>query len=257
MQISITRALSLIKSKQQQLATAIASKPSDVNALIGGQKAGVNSAMLASELQTNKVRVTSLANSVLTLKKKVNESNNRTFVTIGGRSMLRMDLLKAGESDLVILPNGRQPRKTLFEEFHKLSSIWSGGLSLTAAEATKKWENNHLETGWVYTFHFGSSVVGISGWHQQSPTEAGLRWHGVVPEFRNKGFSRIMLDTVICLLPRDVKAIYEVTRNPESKDSFCKCGFTVVTDKDTVRRAEEAAEYPTCGGWVLVRDVKR
>ena len=97
MQISITRALSLIKSKQQQLATEIASKPSVVNALIGDQKAtlypGVNSTMLASELQANKDRVTSLADSVLTLKKKVNESNNRTFVTIGGRSMTVADAI--------------------------------------------------------------------------------------------------------------------------------------------------------------------
>lgn len=168
-----------------------------------------------------------------------------------------MNISKVTNSDLRILLRTRRPQKTLFERLPELSSIWSSDLSIKAAEATREWENNHLETGGIFTFHLEGKVVGISGWYQQTTTEAGLRWHGVVPEFRNKGFSRIMLDSVICLLPRDVKAIYEVTRNPESKDSFCKCGFTVVTDKDTVRRAEEAAEYPACGGWVLVRDVKR
>ena len=85
-----------------------------------------------------------------------------------------------------------------------------------------------------------------------SASEAGLRWHGVIPDERNKGYSRQMVDLVCRAMPKKIRHLYEVTRNPHSRDAFCRCGFEVVTDPEIIRRTVEDAEYDIgADGWVL------
>lgn len=99
------------------------------------------------------------------------------------------------------------------------------------------------------------ALVGVTGWYRMTSTEVGLRWHGVRPAARRKGYSRQMIDLVCRLLPVEIEHIFEVTRNPRSKVSFCQCGFQVVTNPDGVRRVVQHAEYDIeNGGWVLRRE---
>ena len=117
---------------------------------------------------------------------------------------------------------------------------------------TRQWETDEDESGEILIASIASVIVGVTGWYRMSTRDAGLRWHGVVPSERHKGYSRQMIDLVCRTLPRKIRHVYEVTRNPESRDAFCQCGFDVMTDPVIIQRAVDDAEYNIgSGGWVL------
>lgn len=154
--------------------------------------------------------------------------------------------------EIQLTPWRRHPPQTLFEFAPGLRSIWRAELADMAAKHTHQWETDTDESGRIFIASAEGAVVGITGWYRMAASEAGLRWHGVVPGERNKGYSRRMLDMVCRDLPKRIRHLYEVTRNPQSRDVFCRCGFEVVTDPEIIRRTVEDAEYDIgADGWVL------
>ena len=146
--------------------------------------------------------------------------------------------------------------KSLFVREPTLVTIWTPELARIAAQATERWETDLRETGAVYMAHVEGVCVGMTGWYRQSETEVGLRWTGVLPEYRRLGYCRAMLNLVRTYLPPGTQYVYEVTRNEESMRAFLACGFTVVLDDVQRRAAIAAAEYGAADtGWVLRLDL--
>jgi RimJ/RimL family protein N-acetyltransferase len=139
----------------------------------------------------------------------------------------------------------------LFDAYPMLHSIWTPTLSALADAHTKSWET-YGGTGEVLLAYRGDDLVGLTGWWKISESELGLRWHGVLPEFRNQGVSKSILALLLPRLPSHAKFLYEVTKNTQSCASFQRCGFDMVSDATLVRRVLEDAHYDLGGGgWVL------
>ena len=152
----------------------------------------------------------------------------------------------------------RLPTHTLFECTPELQTIWKPELSALAALHTKAWETDPRESGEVLIAKIEDTVIGVSGWYQMSSTEGGLRWHGVLPKHRKKGYSKQIIELVCNRLPASIQKVYEITRNPLSKDSFCRCGFAEVpsTNMTEIEKAVRHAEFDISeGGWVLYRTI--
>lgn len=148
----------------------------------------------------------------------------------------------------------RYPDRTLFEAWPQLQSIWRAELAAIAAYHTRQWETDADESGDILLAYVGDTLIGITGWYRLDMSEAGLRWHGVMPSFRKRGYSRRMIDLVCKHLPPEIDWVYEITRNPESRDAFCLCGFQVVTDAEVIERVVEDSDYGLGEvGWVLRR----
>lgn len=146
----------------------------------------------------------------------------------------------------------RHPPHTLFESALILRSIWRDDLAAIAAMHTRQWESDENESGAILTASVAGVIVGMTGWYRMSKAAAGLRWHGIIPSERNKGYSRQMIDLVCETLPRKIRHVYEVTRNPASRDAFCRCGFDAMTDPNIIQHAIEEADYDSgASGWVL------
>lgn len=153
---------------------------------------------------------------------------------------------------VALTPWMRNPDETLFEFKNELHSIWSFDLAKIAAAHTKQWETDRNESGGVLTAYVEGAIVGVTGWYRMTDAEAGLRWHGVLPSARQNGYSRQMIDLVCQEMPSEIRHVYEVTRNPQSRAAFCQCGFEVVADADLIQRVVQHAEYDIePGGWVL------
>lgn len=155
---------------------------------------------------------------------------------------------------LILTAWQRKPAQTLFQFAPILRTIWRPDLADLAAMHTRQWETDCDESGHIFIACVAGETVGITGWYRMSASDAGLRWHGVIPSQRNKGHSRQMIDLVCEGMPKKIRHIYEVTRNAESRDAFCRCGFEVMTDPKVIRRAVDEADYEIgAGGWVLRR----
>lgn len=147
----------------------------------------------------------------------------------------------------------RAPAVSLFDARPELRTIWAPELAAIAAEHTAKWETDLSDRGCIFTAHLAGELIGVTGWYRMSDSEAGLRWHGVLPHARRRGLSRQMLGMVCQALPREIRHVFEVTRNPQSKLAFCEFGFEEVLDPAVIRRAVEHADYDIAGGGYLLR----
>lgn len=163
-----------------------------------------------------------------------------------------MGNLAIESSALTLTPWKRNPAQTLFQFMPALRTIWRDDLADLAASHTRQWEIDRHESGTILLALIAGRVVGITGWYRMSNRDAGLRWHGVLPAERHQGYSRQMIDLVCQTMPKNIRHVFEVTRNPESRDAFCRCGFDVMTDPKMICRAVKDAEYDIgVGGWVL------
>lgn len=142
---------------------------------------------------------------------------------------------------LVAWPRGSEC--SLFDAFPELHSIWQPELAAIAAKHTTAWECDTNETGNVFIAYVGGEVVGVTGWYRMSSSEAGLRWHGVLPHARRRGLSTQMLSLVCADMPQEIRHVFEATRNRHSMLAFQASGFKEVTDPNVIRRAVIHAEY--------------
>lgn len=157
-----------------------------------------------------------------------------------------------GSMNITLTPWRRNPQQTLFAFAPALRAIWRDDLADIAAMHTRQWETDKNESGNILLASVDGKLVGITGWYRMSTSKAGLRWHGVIPGERNQGYSRQMIDLACRDMPKKIRQVFEVTRNPQSRDAFCRCGFEVMTDPEIIRRTVEDAEYDIGeGGWVL------
>lgn len=95
-----------------------------------------------------------------------------------------------------------------FERFPQLRAVWPDPkLQALAEEATIEEVDRlsqHVKTGPIFlVVHVDEAtkaqrVVGITGFfiYDETGLNLGLRWHGIVPDERGKGFSRIALEQV-------------------------------------------------------------
>ena len=156
-----------------------------------------------------------------------------------------------------LTPWPRNPERTLFTALPELRTIWREDLSAIAMFHTRQWETDPEESGNILIAHAGNDLVGVTGWYRMTLSEAGLRWHGVLPHARRNGFSKQMIELACQDMPRDVRHVYEVTRNEQSALAFCRCGFEVVTDTDVIQSVVEQSEYDIeGGGWVLRKTLR-
>lgn len=157
---------------------------------------------------------------------------------------------------ILLVPWHRNPPIHLFDTRPVLKEIWTPELTSSASHGTRCWETDPNESGCIYTVHAAWSLIGVTGWYRQSETEAGLRWHGVLPEYRRFGYSRQMLQVVCGELPVEVKFVYEVTRSPICKKAFGEFGFEVVTNPEVIKTAIQDAEYGSPEDtWVLRKSI--
>jgi len=93
-----------------------------------------------------------------------------------------------------------------------------------------------------YFIRDNHEVIGITGYYlfKIDDTEnAGIRFHGLLPEHQNKGISKKVIDLIVNDLKNkysNLKAIYEQisSRNEVSLNYFKKMGFRETTNKKTL-----------------------
>ena len=147
----------------------------------------------------------------------------------------------------------RNPSRHAFDLIPDLHTIWKPELSQMASRHSAIWESSELETGQIFIASYLNHVIGITGWYQMTETEAGLRWHGVLPKFRKNGYSKRMIELVCSSMPESIKHVYEVTRNPNSCESFQKSGFEIITEQKTIDHAVWHADYDISNGGFALR----
>jgi len=156
-----------------------------------------------------------------------------------------------------LLEHSRNPVVTAFVEYPHLNTIWTPELSKMAGESITEWENDLHVTGKVYLIRYLDKVIGIFGWYEHSNNEIGLRWFGIISEYRKRGYAKQAFELLLKTLPDNFEYVYEVTRSAQSKEFFIKCGFEEVMDVQLIQHAVSIAEYSIDdGGWVLVKRIR-
>lgn len=128
----------------------------------------------------------------------------------------------------------------VFRDFAQLKSIWAPDLLVMAEDATKDFETSLSEPGEILLICFLGEVVGITGWWPISENEAGLRWHGIVPRYRNIGFGGKALD-LLCARIGKFKSIHEVAFTENAAKYFERAGFVRESNEQTIHRCIQSA----------------
>ncbi|WP_434716193.1 hypothetical protein [Paraburkholderia sp. A3RO-2L] len=88
-----------------------------------------------------------------------------------------------------------------FEEHPQLRTIWPAEFHVIAEEATVETVVDEMprgDVGGIYLITNDSQVIGITGFfYVDSLDEPYLRWHGIVPAERGRGYSRLALQLVV------------------------------------------------------------
>jgi L-amino acid N-acyltransferase YncA len=138
-----------------------------------------------------------------------------------------------------------------FSDHPQLGHIWPEPYASIAREAVTEHlaEQDDYDIGGIYLIKEDSDVIGITGYflYDTEATVLGLRWHGLVPEQRGKGYSpRILGMVLIEALARHPRAetlieLVPVTTYGETLEPhFKKMGFTPVGDTEKYEWAEHS-----------------
>lgn len=156
------------------------------------------------------------------------------------------------------LHHARFQDSTIFNAYPELRDIWPAEQTALAEEAALAWQMGKDPEGAIYVIEADKKIVGITGFFPLTyPGFACLRWHGILPQYRNRQYSRLALEALqVHLKNTGVEKLFEPTKNPVAKDSFLKCGFSIVEDKDLIKMVSgEAGWDVTEEGWLLSRPV--
>lgn len=87
-----------------------------------------------------------------------------------------------------------------FEKYLDLKTIWN--IKESQTEAEKSIERFKLSNnGEVFLICEENKIIGITGYYYtEIKTILGLRWHGIIPEFRLKGYSTKALNELILII---------------------------------------------------------
>jgi GNAT superfamily N-acetyltransferase len=131
-----------------------------------------------------------------------------------------------------------------FEEHPQLRSIWPAELHAIAEEATVETVNDmpRGDIGGLYLIAKDGQVIGITGYfYVDSVDEPYLRWHGVVPAERGKGYSRRALQLLIANIKSKIphaKGLTELVPQTQTDYGvgigrhFAKLGFVESGEKE-------------------------
>jgi hypothetical protein len=135
-----------------------------------------------------------------------------------------------------------------FETHPDLETIWSSQLAALAKAAINDWLQLPNDTGEVFLIQYFDYpidwVVGITWWWPLDDTRAGLRWHGIIEEYRSRGLSKKAIRELCNLLPHEFSELVEVTMSDQPVEHFFALGFVEVVDE---RQKEEL--FDLVGGY--------
>jgi len=120
------------------------------------------------------------------------------------------------------------------EHVEKMKNIFSYPSDFT--EATKDWIVGDDNDGEIFFITANKEIVGITGWYSIEEGKYGLRWHGVFPDYRNNGYSRLAISLLYRHLV-DIEcgwiSLYEISPNENTAEYFFKQNFKRVRDNKT------------------------
>jgi hypothetical protein len=121
-----------------------------------------------------------------------------------------------------------------FDTYPELNTIWSPEHTALARAATDDWLQTD-DSGEICLIECiadtGVVIAGITGWWPLDKTRAGLRWHGVVEQYRMKRISRGAIRRMCNTSLLDFDQLVEVTMSDAPVDHFLAVGFVEVTDE--------------------------
>lgn len=141
-----------------------------------------------------------------------------------------------------------------FTQYPVLRKIWKGGannFNLMAKEATEDYRLNTAETGGIFLVIVDSCLVGITGYFLVD-NHAVMRWHGIIPQHRGKGYNRDIMGCLLSIIRRtnpEVVALHEVTMTIDPIESFEKLGFKLNAVEPKL--AEKLRIESGCSGAIL------
>lgn len=122
-----------------------------------------------------------------------------------------------------------------FARYPQLRTIWPAHFTEIAEEAAQE-AIAHMpfaDVGGLYLVKFGDQVIGITGFfYCESEFEPFLRWHGIIPAERGKGFSREAMRQLVARVKArlpDARGLTELV--PQNADGpgiaahFARLGF--------------------------------
>lgn len=134
-----------------------------------------------------------------------------------------------------------------FITYPELRKIWPESLARLAEEGLSELlgQPEGVEAGEVFIIHSGAQLVGISGYFPYEIdksvngneldriSKAGLAWHGILPQFRGRGFSSSIIGQVALVVSLRYKNCKELLEFLPLNDygstirpHFEKLGFT-------------------------------
>ena len=122
-----------------------------------------------------------------------------------------------------------------FSRHPQLRTIWPAHFTAIAEEAAQE-AIGHMpygDVGGLYLVKLGDQVIGITGYFFcVSEFEPFLRWHGIIPAQRGKGFSRAAMQLLVEKVKANVPAARGLTELvPQNEDGpgiaahFARLGF--------------------------------
>ena len=132
----------------------------------------------------------------------------------------------------------------LFNQIPNLNQIWEiPSLQQEARESYEEWGcDGGDSTGEIFSIHENGKVIGITGWYtydETFPDTLRLRYYGIIPSKRGKGFGEIAMQLLLQHLSQVVApqytwfaesvSIHRVVA-PRIIDHFKKIGFTEFDD---------------------------
>lgn len=124
-----------------------------------------------------------------------------------------------------------------------LLTIWPEDQTEQVVDSYEQWLHDPKESGKFYKIISDGCVIGITGYWLIDETTAGLRWHGIIPLFRNSGAGSLALQMLIELLPENVTQLHEITFTRKPQQFFCKNNFKINTNPDDIVKV-----IKSCGG---------
>lgn len=110
-------------------------------------------------------------------------------------------------------------------------------------EATLQWVIGDDTDGEIFYIAKDGCIVGITGWYSINQNEEndmfGLRWHGILPEYRGNDYSKQAIDMLYVHLTKTHKKwvkLYEIANKEKTSQYFIKNNFLKVDNSDIIKQ---------------------
>lgn len=157
-----------------------------------------------------------------------------------------------------------------FEDHPALRTIWAPALGLhaetdTVADLALGRDRDPHHNNIYLIQNESGQVVGVTGFYQpmNDPEVLGLRWHGIIPEYRGRGYSHASIEAV-CLIAatqnQNAKSIIEYVSMDDAEEAaklakhFQNLAFFFDGDAQDVAELPSGASLPAgSGDWAAFR----